>query len=92
MREVLARVEAVLRRAKGASAEKKERRLEFDKLTIDMDSFELILVDDSIEGDEATQEKEYIMEWKKSDKEKISSAIYLAGEIFVYMLKRSNAL
>jgi len=43
MREVLARVEAVLRRAKGASAEKKERRLEFDKLTIDMDSFELIV-------------------------------------------------
>ena len=28
----------------------------------------------------------------KSDKEKISSAIYLAGEIFVYTLKRSNAL
>jgi DNA-binding response OmpR family regulator len=43
MREVLARVEAVLRRTKGASAEKKERRLEFDKLTIDMDSFELIV-------------------------------------------------
>ena len=43
MREVLARVEAVLRRAKGASAEKKERRLEFDKLAIDMDSFELIV-------------------------------------------------
>ena len=41
MREVLARVEAVLRRAKGTSAEKKERRLEFDKLTIDMDAFEL---------------------------------------------------
>ena len=41
MREVLARVEAVLRRAKGTSAEKKERRLEFDKLIIDMDAFEL---------------------------------------------------
>ena len=43
MREVLARVEAVLRRTRGTSSEKKERRLVFDKLTIDMDSFELIV-------------------------------------------------
>ena len=41
MREVLARVEAVLRRTSGNSADKKARRLVFDKLTIDMDAFEL---------------------------------------------------
>ena len=43
MKEVLARIEAVLRRSNGASAEKKARRLSFDKLTIDMDAFELIV-------------------------------------------------
>ena len=41
MREVLARVEAVLRRTTGTSAETKARRLVFDKLVIDMDAFEL---------------------------------------------------
>jgi DNA-binding response OmpR family regulator len=41
MREVLARVEAVLRRTGGSSADKKARRLEYDKLVIDMDAFEL---------------------------------------------------
>ena len=41
MKEVLARVEAVLRRTAGTTAEKKARRLTFDKLTIDMDAFEL---------------------------------------------------
>ena len=41
MREVLARVEAVLRRTTGTSAEAKARRLVFDKLVIDMDAFEL---------------------------------------------------
>ena len=41
MREVLARVEAVLRRSTGSNPEKKSRRLTFDKLTIDMDAFEL---------------------------------------------------
>ncbi len=39
MQELLARIEAVLRR--GAEGEKKSRRLSFDKLTIDMDAFEL---------------------------------------------------
>ena len=43
MKEVLARIEAVLRRASGGPAEKKARRLTYDKLTIDMDSFELIV-------------------------------------------------
>ena len=41
MREVLARVEAVLRRTVGTVAETKSRRLVFDKLVIDMDAFEL---------------------------------------------------
>ena len=41
MKEVLARIEAVLRRSNGATAEKKARRLVFDKLIIDMDAFEL---------------------------------------------------
>ena len=41
MREVLARIEAVLRRTTGVSPEKKSRRLVFDKLIIDMDAFEL---------------------------------------------------
>ena len=43
MKEVLARIEAVLRRTSGVAAEKKARRLTFDKLVIDMDSFELLV-------------------------------------------------
>ena len=41
MREVLARIEAVLRRTGEKTTEKKSRRLTFDKLVIDMDAFEL---------------------------------------------------
>ena len=41
MKEVLARIEAVLRRASGGAAELSTRRLSFDKLVIDMDAFEL---------------------------------------------------
>ena len=41
MKEVLARIEAVLRRSDRVSAEKQTRRLMFDKLVIDMDAFEL---------------------------------------------------
>ena len=40
MKEVLARIEAVLRRS-GIEPAKSRRRLEFDKLVIDMDAFEL---------------------------------------------------
>ena len=43
MREVLARMEAVLRRAERSAPETPARRLVFDKLIIDMDSFELIV-------------------------------------------------
>ena len=43
MKEVLARIEAVLRRASGVTADKKQRQLIFDKLVIDMDAFELLV-------------------------------------------------
>ena len=43
MKEVLARIEAVLRRSGPAVTEAAARRLVFDKLTIDMDAFELIV-------------------------------------------------
>jgi len=43
MKEVLARIEAVLRRSGSVSTEKKARRLTFEKLIIDMDAFELII-------------------------------------------------
>ena len=43
MIEVLARIEAVLRRAAGDGDKEKPRRLVFDKLIIDLDSFELIV-------------------------------------------------
>ena len=43
MKEVLARIEAVLRRAAGDGEKDKPRRLVFDKLIIDLDSFELIV-------------------------------------------------
>jgi DNA-binding response OmpR family regulator len=43
MKEVLARVEAVLRRSAVPVPAKKSRRLEFDKLVIDMDAFVLLV-------------------------------------------------
>ena len=43
MKEVLARIEAVLRRSSGAVTETKTRKLVFDKLIIDMDAFELMV-------------------------------------------------
>ncbi len=41
MKEVLARIEAVLRRSGSATQQAKQRRLVFDNLVIDMDAFEL---------------------------------------------------
>ena len=41
MRELIARIEAVLRRSENGGTEVKVRRLVFDKLVIDMDAFEL---------------------------------------------------
>lgn len=42
MKEVLARIEAVMRRS-GEEPAKSAKRLEFDKLVIDMDAFELLV-------------------------------------------------
>lgn len=47
MKEVLARIEAVLRRS-GLEPEKNARRLEFDNLIIDMDAFELTVGDKKV--------------------------------------------
>ena len=47
MKEVLARIEAVLRRS-GIEPEKNSRRLTFDKLIIDMDAFELTVADKKV--------------------------------------------
>jgi len=43
MKELLARIEAVLRRTGSAPVQESARRLSFDKMTIDMDAFELII-------------------------------------------------
>ena len=43
MKELLARIEAVLRRTDRGGEDTKARRLVFDKLIIDMDSFELLV-------------------------------------------------
>ena len=50
MKEVLARIEAVLRRAVGGTAEQTARRLSFDKLVIDMDAFELTVDGKKVEA------------------------------------------
>ena len=43
MKELLARIEAVLRRTGTVTTSESSRRLVFDKMTIDMDAFELII-------------------------------------------------
>ena len=43
MRELIARIEAVLRRTDSVAVENKVRRLVFDKMVIDMDAFELLV-------------------------------------------------
>ena len=50
MREVLARIEAVLRRTDRGTAEPPAKRLDFDKLTIDMDAFELVVDGKKVEA------------------------------------------
>jgi len=49
MKEVLARIEAVLRRTDRAATEKPARRLVFDRLVIDMDAFELLVNDKRVD-------------------------------------------
>ncbi len=50
MKEVLARIEAVLRRSSGQTGEPAARRLCFDKLIVDMDAFELTVDGTKIEA------------------------------------------
>ncbi len=50
MQELLARIEAVLRRMERIEAEKKPRRLVFEKLIIDMDAFELVVDGKKVEA------------------------------------------
>ncbi len=50
MREVLARIEAVLRRTDRKVTEKTSRRLCFDNLVIDMDAFELTIAGKKVEA------------------------------------------
>ncbi len=50
MRELIARIEAVLRRTESAVADQKLRRLVFDKLVIDMDAFELLIDGKKVEA------------------------------------------
>ena len=50
MKEILARIEAVLRRTAGAGVESKARRLVFDNLIIDMDAFELTVQGKKLEA------------------------------------------
>ncbi len=57
IKELLARVHAVLRRTDGAP-EEKSRRLEFDKLVIDLDSYELVV--DGVKVDTPPKEMELL--------------------------------
>ncbi len=50
MKEVLARIEAVLRRSDRVAPEKTVRRLTFDNLCIDMDAFELTIAGKKVEA------------------------------------------
>ncbi len=50
MKEVLARIEAVLRRTDRLGAENAERRLCFDNLCIDMDAFELVIAGKKVDA------------------------------------------
>ena len=50
MKEVLARIEAVLRRSDRGTPEAPARRLVFDQLVIDMDAFELLVADKKVEA------------------------------------------
>ena len=58
MKEVLARIEAVLRRSNGVATEKKSRRLTFDKLVINLDSYELTV--DGMQVDTPPKELELL--------------------------------
>ena len=58
MKEVLARIEAVLRRFNAPEPEQKTRRLSFDRMVIDMDSFQLMI--DGVKVDTPPKEMELL--------------------------------
>ena len=58
MKEVLARIEAVLRRTGNTEPEQKTRRLTFDRMVIDMDSFQLLI--DGVKVDTPPKEMELL--------------------------------
>ena len=58
VKELLARVHAVLRRTSGGEEEEKPRRLEFDKLIINLDSYELVV--DGVKIDTPPKELELL--------------------------------
>jgi DNA-binding response OmpR family regulator len=58
MKEVLARIEAVLRRVGTSEPEQKTRRLSFDRMVIDMDSFQLLI--DGVKVDTPPKEMELL--------------------------------
>ena len=61
MKEVLARIEAVLRRSSGIVAEKKTRKLTFEGLMIDMDAFELTVGGKKVEAPPKEMELLYFL-------------------------------
>jgi DNA-binding response OmpR family regulator len=58
MKEVLARIEAVLRRTGSAEPEQQTRRLSFDRMVIDMDSFQLLI--NGVKADTPPKEMELL--------------------------------
>ncbi|MBQ7566700.1 MAG: response regulator transcription factor [Oscillospiraceae bacterium] len=79
MRELLARVEAVLRR--GTTARQTSRRLTFDKLVIDMDSFELIVDGKKLEAPPKEMELLYCL---ASSPNRVFSRNELLDEVWGY--------
>ena len=61
MKEVLARIEAVLRRSPALPTETNARRLSFDNLVIDMDSFELTVSGKKVEAPPKEMELLYFL-------------------------------
>ena len=79
MRELLARVEAVLRR--GTAAQQTTHRLTFDKLVIDMDSFELIVDGKKLEAPPKEMELLYCL---ASSPNRVFSRNELLDEVWGY--------
>ena len=79
MREVLARIEAVLRRSSGVVPEKRVRRVSYDKLIIDMDAFELVV--DGKKVDTPPKEMELLF-YLASSPNRVYTRNQLLGEVW----------